>query len=160
MLGENELVQLEAAMKKLLVFFTLTLAVLVLLAQLVPYGKDITNPPVIEDAPWNSPQARQVALRACYDCHSNETIWPWYSRIAPISWLVYRDVQEGRSELNFSEWGRGEQEVEDIGEVIAKEEMPPLQYLLAHPEARLSAEDKALLEGGLPGIEREMDDDD
>jgi hypothetical protein len=69
-------------------------------------------------------------------------------------------VQEGRSELNFSEWGRGEQEVEDIGEVIAKGEMPPLQYLLAHPEARLSAADKALLEGGLPGIEREMDDDD
>ena len=147
-------------MKKLLGLLALTFLVLFLLIQLVPYGKDITNPPVVEDAPWTSLQARQVALRACYDCHSNETIWPWYSRIAPISWLVYRDVQEGRSELNFSEWGRGEQEVEDIGEVIAKGEMPPLQYLLAHPEARLSAADKALLEGGLPGIEREMDDDD
>jgi hypothetical protein len=146
--------------KKLLGLLALTFLVLFLLIQLVPYGRGFTNPPVIQDAPWTSLQARQVAQRACYDCHSNETIWPWYSRIAPISWLVYRDVQEGRSELNFSEWGRSEQEFEDIGEVIAEGNMPPLQYLLAHPSARLSAVDKALLEGGLPGIERETDDDD
>lgn len=147
-------------MKKLLGLLALTLVVLFLLIQLVPYGRDVTNPPVIQDAPWSSTQARQVAQRACYDCHSNETVWPWYSRIAPVSWLVYRDVQEGRSKLNFSQWGRGEQEVEDIGEVIAKGEMPPLQYLLTHPSARLSAAEKALLEGSLPGIEREDDDDD
>ena len=147
-------------MKKLLGLLALTLMVLFLLIQLVPYERDITNPPVIQDAPWSSLQARQVAQRACYDCHSNETVWPWYSRIAPVSWLVYRDVQEGRSKLNFSQWGRGKQEVEDIGEVIAQDEMPPLQYLLAHPSARLSATDKALLEGGLPGIKREEGDDD
>jgi hypothetical protein len=151
--------QLEVDMKKMLGLLALTLVVLFLLIQLVPYGRDVTNPPVIQDAPWSSPQARQVAQRACYDCHSNETVWPWYSRIAPVSWLVYRDVQEGRSKLNFSEWGRDDQEVEEIGEVIAKGEMPPPQYLLTHPSARLSATDKVLLEGSLPGIEREEDDD-
>jgi len=147
-------------MKKLLGLFVLTLIFLFLLIQLIPYGKDTTNPPVIQDAPWNSLQARQVAQRACYDCHSNETVWPWYSRIAPVSWLVYRDVQEGRSKLNFSEWGMAEQEVEDIGEVIAEGKMPPLQYLLMHPSARLTAAEKELLVGGLPGIEREAGEDD
>jgi hypothetical protein len=146
--------------KKLLGLSALALLVFLLLIQLVPYGKDITNPPVIQDAPWRSPQAREVAKRACYDCHSNGTIWPWYSRVAPVSWLVYKDVQEGRSKLNFSEWGLGEQEVEEIGEVIAEGEMPPWQYLLTHPTARLSAAEKALLEAGLPGIEREEGDDD
>jgi hypothetical protein len=147
-------------MKKLFGWLTLILLVIFLLIQLIPYGKDTTNPPVIQDAPWSSPQARQIAQRACYDCHSNETFWPWYSRVAPVSWLVYKDVQEGRSELNFSEWGRGEQEVKDIGEVIAEGKMPPLQYLLMHPSARLTAADKVLLEGGLPGIEREAGEDD
>jgi hypothetical protein len=147
-------------MKKLLGLFALTLIVLFLLIQLVPYGKDTTNPPVIQDAPWSSPQAREVAQHACYDCHSNKTVWPWYSRVAPISWLVYKDVQDGRSKLNFSEWGRGEQEIEEIGGVITKGEMPPRQYLLAHPSARLTASNKALLEGGLPVIEREAGEDD
>lgn len=147
-------------MKKLLVSLILIAGVLFLGIQLIPYGKDRINPPVIQDAPWSSPQAREVARRACYDCHSNETTWPFYSRIAPVSWLVYRDVMEGRQELNFSEWRRGEQDVEDIGEVVTKGEMPPRMYLLTHPAARLSAADQALLLGGLPGIEIEAGDDD
>ena len=147
-------------MKKLLVSLILIGGVSFFGIQLIPYGKDRTNPPVIQDAPWSSPQAREVARRACYDCHSNETTWPFYSRIAPVSWLVYKDVVDGREELNFSEWGGGEQEVEDIGEVIAKGEMPPRIYLLTHPSARLSAADQALLIRGLPGIESEAGEDD
>ena len=146
-------------MKKLLALFIVCSLAFLLLIQLVPYGKDHTNPPVVQDAPWTSAQAHRVARRACYDCHSNETVWPWYSRIAPVSWLVYKDVVDGRSKLNFSEWGRGEQEVEEIGESIAEGEMPPRQYLLTHLDARLSEADKALLSRGLPGIEIGHDDD-
>jgi hypothetical protein len=90
-----------------------------------------------------------LAQRACFDCHSNETIWPWYSNIAPMSWLVQRDVDEGRARLNFSEWGRGEQEVDDAGETIREGEMPPSYYMLLHPQAKLSAQEKSTLISGL-----------
>lgn len=71
--------------------------------QFVPVDK--SNPPVVSEPKWNSPQTQMLAERACYDCHSNQTKWPWYSSVAPVSWLVSRHVQEGRAELNFSEWG-------------------------------------------------------
>ena len=74
------------------------------LIQLVPYGRDHTNPPVTSEPAWDSPQTKALAQKACFDCHSNETVWPWYSSIAPGSWLIYRDVVEGRGNLNFSEW--------------------------------------------------------
>ena len=77
-----------------------------LVVQVIPYGRDHTNPPVAAEPLWDSPQTRDLAVRACFDCHSNETEWPWYSNVAPISWLVQRDVEEGREELNFSEWDR------------------------------------------------------
>lgn len=140
---------------------------------------DRTNPPVVQEPNWDSPQTRALAERACFDCHSNETKWPWYSKVAPVSWLVAHDVEEGRAALNLSEWGSrpaGEQgegggeagegaesgeaeesrgreggegiEVDEIAEVIAEGEMPLWQYLLTHPEARLSqAETQALITG-------------
>ena len=77
--------------------------------QAVPYGRAHDNPPVRSEPQWDSPVTRDLVVRACFDCHSNETIWPWYANIAPISWLTTRDVDEGRDELNFSEWGSGEQ---------------------------------------------------
>lgn len=118
------------------------------LIQLIPYGRDHMNPPVVQDAPWQTAQAREIAVRACYDCHSNETVWPWYSNIAPLSWLVQRDVEEGRQYLNFSTWGSGEQEVEEIAEVVWNGEMPMPIYLITHPEARLTdAEKQTLLDG-------------
>jgi hypothetical protein len=121
---------------------------LFLLAQLVPYGRDHTNLPVLQEPQWDSPQTRLLVQRACFDCHSNETVWPWYSNIAPVSWLVQRDTQEGREKLNFSEWGRGEQEADEIFEVVKEGEMPLPVYLITHPEARLNAQEKqALLEG-------------
>ncbi|HEX7229427.1 MAG TPA: heme-binding domain-containing protein [Candidatus Binatia bacterium] len=81
--------------------------IVVLLAiQLIPYGHDHTNPPVHAEPAWDNPRTRELAARACFDCHSDQTVWPWYSNIAPISWLIQRDVEKGRSELNFSEWNR------------------------------------------------------
>ena len=127
-------------------------AVLVILAgvilfgmiQLIPYGRDHTNPRVVQEPNWDA-QTRAIAQKACFDCHSNETIWPWYSNIAPVSWVIQNDVEEGRHHLNFSEWGRWESN--EIGEVVAEDEMPPDQYILMHPEAKLTnAEIKALIE--------------
>jgi hypothetical protein len=124
------------------------LAVVLLLIQLVPYGRDHTNPPVVAEPAWNSPETRTLVQRTCFDCHSNETVWPWYSNVAPISWLVQRDTDEGRQKLNFSEWGTGEQETEEMYQTVAEGNMPPSTYLITHPEARLSAAEKqALLDG-------------
>jgi cytochrome c551/c552 len=122
-----------------------------LIAQVVPYGRNHTNPPVVREPAWDSPQTRALAKRACFDCHSHETVWPWYSNVAPISWLVQYDVDKGREELNFSDWRGGGREGErpgKIGKEVAEGEMPPFQYLITHPEARLSDGDKrALVEG-------------
>lgn len=119
------------------------------LIQLIPYGRNYTNPAVIAEPAWDNPQTREIAQRACFDCHSNETVWPWYSRVAPVSWLVARDVNEGREKLNFSEWPPREQdEVDELIEVVQEGEMPMPVYLPLHPEANLSVEEKqALIEG-------------
>ena len=66
------------------------------LIQLVPYGRDHANPPVTREVKWDSPRTRALAAGACFDCHSNLTTWPWYSNVAPVSWLVYADVVGGR----------------------------------------------------------------
>jgi hypothetical protein len=87
-------------------------------------------------------------VRACYDCHSNVTVWPWYSNFAPSSWIVHRDVDGGREDLNFSEWGSQEVNPAEIIKSIKDDSMPTKNYLLMHPEARLSGEEfAALLEG-------------
>ena len=121
------------------------------LIQLVPYGRNHTNPPVVKEPNWDSSQTRDLAQNACFDCHSNETIWPWYSNVAPVSWLTQHDVDEGRRYLNFSEWGRGEEaeEAEEWVEVIREGEMPLPYYLITHPEARLSASQQQELIKGL-----------
>ena len=97
---------------------------------------------------WDSPATRELAVRACFDCHSNETVWPWYSNIAPASWLVARDTYEARDYLNFSDWVPGDIDLEDVAEVINEGEMPPAQYKLIHAGARLTdAERQQLLLG-------------
>jgi hypothetical protein len=120
-----------------------------LLIQFVPYGRAHTNPPVRQEPNWDSQRTRQLAVDACFSCHSNETTWPWYSNVAPVSWRLQQHVDEGRSVLNFSEWGSGRQETGDIGEVIQEGEMPPWDYKLAHPESRLSDKENAELIRGL-----------
>jgi hypothetical protein len=124
--------------------------VLFLLTQLIPYGKDHANPPVVSEPNWDSPQTQDLAKRACFDCHSNETLWPWYSNIAPASWLVYRDVIEARRVFNFSDWQAAPlYESGEAAEVINGGEMPPFQYLLFHTSARLSQAEKEQLINGL-----------
>ena len=125
---------------------------LFLIIQLIPYGRDHNNPPVVREPAWDSAATRELVRRACFDCHSNQTVWPWYAVIAPASWLVYNDVAEGRGKLNFSDWLNGRREGEKGGEIrkeIEEGEMPPFQYRLAHPEARLSGEEKQFLIKGL-----------
>jgi hypothetical protein len=121
--------------------------------QLVPYGRDHDNPAVTADAPWPDDESRRLATVACYDCHSNETDWPWYSNVAPMSWLTQRDVDRGRDELNFSEWGS--QDVDDLHDAVEHGEMPPWQYRLNHPEAKLSRAETERLVEALRRLERD-----
>lgn len=128
----------------------LALVALFALIQLIPYGRSHTNPPVVAEPAWNSATTRDLASAACFDCHSNETTWPWYTNIAPVSWLTQHDVDEGRSTLNFSDWtaalGHGEH---DPVEAIQGGEMPPLYYVMMHPNANLTAAEKDALVNGL-----------
>jgi mono/diheme cytochrome c family protein len=115
--------------------------------QLIPYGRNHANPPVQEEPNFDSPATAAMVKAACYDCHSNRTQWPWYTNIAPISWLVQRDVDEGRAKLNFSEMNLG-QPADESAEHVSEGEMPPFQYTIMHPAARLSdAQRQALIAG-------------
>lgn len=120
-----------------------------LLIQLVPYGRNHTNPTTIKEPNWNNQETREIAYRACFSCHSNETEWPWYSYIAPSSWLVQRDVDQARAVFNFSEWDGGAAMVNEMEEALLENKMPPIQYLLLHAEARLSVIEKQQLITGL-----------
>ncbi len=122
---------------------------LFVVAQLVPYGRNHSNPPVLAEPAWSSPQTRALAQSACFDCHSNLTKWRWYSNVAPVSWLVYRDVQGGRSSLNFSEWNRPQDGAGDAVDAIASGSMPPWFYVIVHPGASLSSAEKQTLMQGL-----------
>ena len=113
--------------------------------QFVP-GFARTNPPVTNTIKWDSPQTEKLMRTACYDCHTNETVWPWYSQIAPVSWLVVHDVDEGREKLNLS---TGHGEVDDAAEKIRDGSMPPRIYTILHPDAVLTAEQKNQLMAGL-----------
>lgn len=132
---------------------------LVVAVQLVPYGRDHDNPPVVSDAPWSTPEGRRLAVAACFDCHSNETKWPLYSFVAPMSWLVQRDVDNGRRALNFSEWNPDGDPDDDIAEVVSEGSMPPRNYRLLHPDARLSPAEKAALIRELETLAAEGDED-
>ena len=133
----------------------------VLLAiQLIPYGRAHDNPPVTGTVQWDSPRTEELARRACYDCHSNETEWPWYSNVAPISWLVQTDVDEGRSALNFSEWNRPQEEAHEAAETARENEMPLWYYTITHRDAALSdAEKQELVRGFIASLGAESDDD-
>ncbi len=136
------------SIKKVLTIVASVVIVLGIVIQLVPYGKDHSNPAVVAEPNWDSPETKALYDRACADCHSNDTVWPWYSNIAPVSWLVQHDVEEGRSRMNTSLWGTQRVETDEVGEVIREGEMPMRVYLITHPEARLTqAEREALAQG-------------
>ena len=117
--------------------------------QLVPYGRRHDNPAVVREPPWDRPRTRDLFFRACKDCHSHETTWPWYSSVAPVSWLVRWDVSEGRSHLDVSDWNEREHHGDEAAKLVRQGKMPPWYYLLAHPEARLSDPDRGALVLGL-----------
>jgi heme-binding protein len=134
---------------KVLRWVGIGLVVVLVALQLVPYGRRHTNPPGRVEPRWDGPATRALAVRACYDCHSNETVWPWYSHVAPISWLAQYDVDEGRRKLNFSEWDRPQKEAHESAKTVRKREMPPWFYVAIHPDARLTAEETRALISGL-----------
>lgn len=144
------------------------------LIQLVPYGNDHTNPPVIAEPEWATPETRDLMVRACFGCHSNEVMYPSYADIAPISWTIQSHINEGREKVNYSEFGVKRGRFDDTIEVIREGSMPPFYYTMfgRHPEAKLTQEEKATLiaglaatpelgDGGLGGDgDRHGDDDD
>jgi hypothetical protein len=132
--------------------------------QLVPVSR--TNPPVQGDF-RGSTEVVSVLRRACYDCHSNQTVWPWYSRVAPVSWVIAHDVNEGRAELNFSTWDQLSTEkqakaMKESWKEVAEGEMPTWYYVVLHPEARLSANDQSVLQAwsDSPAAGEKGEDDD
>ncbi len=127
------------------------LAGLFILIQLIPYGRDQTNPEVGSEPGWNSARTRELVQAGCYDCHSNQTKWPAYARVAPASWLVYYDVMKAREVFNFNtltpQQGKGMSGF--MVEQIKTNKMPPPQYQALHPEARFSTQEKKDLVDGL-----------
>jgi hypothetical protein len=127
-------------MKKFIAF----LVVVIIGIQFIPVER--TNPPVQSeiDAPA---EIKAIFKKACYDCHSNETNWAWYTKVAPSSFLAVKDVNDGRKHLNFSEWNFNKESKykEEIWDEIREEQMPPWQYKIFHSEAKLTQEEKNLL---------------
>ncbi len=138
--------------------FFLTALVLLVAMQFVPYGRNHSNPPVVATPKWDSPRTRALFLRACNDCHSNETRWPWYSRVAPVSWMIQRDVDEAREHFNVSLMGvRKKNHGDQASEELRSGDMPPRLYSIAHREARLSEDETGELTRGLAatfGVEK------
>jgi hypothetical protein len=140
---------MRSRLKRLLPFVIGGFVVVLVAIQFVPYGRPTPNPAVRREPNWDSPRTRELAARACFDCHSNQTRYPWYSYVAPASWLVNKDIDEARSKMNFSEWDLIQREAMAAPEEIEKGNMPLPVYLPLHPEAWLSAEEKAELIHGL-----------
>ena len=126
----------------------LALVAVVVLIQFVPYGRDHANPPAGAEPAWDSPETRARFMEACADCHSHLTRWPWYSHVAPVSWLVQHDVAEGRGKFNISEPGRRDKR-HDAAEEVREGGMPILPYRLAHARARLDDAGRAAFAAGL-----------
>jgi len=118
-------------------------------AQCVRFAR--TNPPVQGDLAAPA-EVQRILRNACYDCHSNQTIWPWYSVVAPASWLVHHEVDGGRRRLNFSDWAdyasdpdTAAQKLSEIAKFVANGDMGPWYYRLLHPKARLTAAQRDLV---------------
>lgn len=140
--------------KKILKWGAILLVLAFVAIQFLPYGAgaEERNPPVRQEPKWDSPRTRELVSRACFDCHSNETKWPWYSKIAPVSWLVWYDVEEGRKHLNFSEFDRKQKHAEEASTEVMSEAMPLWYYLPLHPEAQLTDDEKLALVDGLDAM--------
>lgn len=134
--------------KKILTVLTIGLLGFLLIAQFKTIRR--TNPPLNGDLAAPA-QINSLLRDACYDCHSNETRWPWYTHVAPVSWLIEHDVERGRQELNFSEWGSyypatRKRKLQWTDRALREENMPPWSYRILHPGAGLTRQDLKALE--------------
>ena len=131
-------------------FFGIGLVVVMAAAQLM---QPETRNPAVDPSRrlWNDhsvdPRVTEIMQRACGNCHSYETKWPWYAKVSPVSWFVARHVEHGRAKLNFDDWSpaAAADQLEEIYDSVAKKKMPLESYLLMHPEARLSQAERDTL---------------
>src|ERR1035437_8249212 len=130
---------------KLLKRSALGLVGLMVLIQVV--RPHLENPSISAEPKWDSPRTRELVQRACFDCHSNQVRYPWYSQVAPVRWLLWNHVQEGREKLNFSQ-PDSDVDADDIVEAIRSNEMPLWDYSLLHPASRVTPAEKASLAVG------------
>jgi hypothetical protein len=137
-------------LRKVAVRLGLAALALLLVIQLVPYGRDHANPPVTQEARLDV-ATQAIVTESCADCHSNLTRWPWYTSVAPASWIAQSDVDGGRQILNFSRWDTPQPAVERLVKAVSTGAMPPLKYRILpnHAKARLSDAQKARLVAGL-----------
>lgn len=151
-------------MKSFMKYVGFPALILLVLIQFLPIGKNHTNPPVLAEPMWDSQTTKQLFERACADCHANTTKWPWYSNVAPISWIIQEHVEDGRKHFNVSAWGAQKRnEGNEAAEEVEKGEMPIFGYDITHPEAKLSILEKEALIQGLKatfGSKQEKEDDD
>jgi Haem-binding domain len=147
------------SVRRVLLWVGLGALVIFIAIQFVPYGWRHPNPPVTQDAPWPDEAAAAIARDSCYDCHSNETDWPWYTHVAPMSWLVRSDVESGRDALNFSTWDSGPGDIDHAIDQVAGGSMPPSEYTLIHRGTDLSEEEAATLLAALAQMPDAEDDD-
>ncbi len=139
--------------RKIVISIVSILVIGFLLLQVIPVGRFRSvlqrnpNPSITATIEWNSAEAQNLVRKACYDCHSNETIYPWYSQVAPVSWLVTRDVNQGRAAMNFSEDAATEYDIKDL-EWHLYNDMPPWFYLIMHSEAKLTDEERDIVLAG------------
>jgi hypothetical protein len=137
------------SIRKDLKIASIAIIALLFLAQTIRIEK--TNPPAHSEMAADL-SIQPLLKRACYNCHSNETVWPWYSNVAPASWLVGSDVKEARRRLNFSEWGlygaaTQEHKLVGIKEEVEEKGMPPWYYSMMHPDARITQDDRNVIRG-------------
>ncbi len=140
------------------------LVVVFVAAQAIPVAR--TNPPVDPSKTLAAslrvpPDVSATFQRSCQDCHSNQTTWPWYSQVAPFSWLLARHVTEGRRELNMSEWAqyqvrRKDRKLKEICEQVQKGSMPMTSYLLIHRDAAVSPQEKTSICQWTDGVRKQL----
>jgi hypothetical protein len=133
--------------KKWLKRMGIGLIAVIIALQFLPIER--TNPPELGEPP-GPPEVQALLRRSCFDCHSNETQWPWYAQIAPVSLLIARDVKNGRKEVNFSMWKKFDEKrkarkLKEIAKEVEKGDMPLFYYLPLHPDAKLSAAERELI---------------
>ena len=148
----------------------LALVLVALLIQAVPYGRSHDNPPVLAEPQWDSERTRELMVKACFDCHSNEVEYPWYASVAPISWAVQSHVDAGRGDVNYSEWNREQKKADESAETVEEGSMPPWYYTWRRPGLLSEVEKQDLIRGlkatagthenGMDGDEHDDDDDD